>query len=177
MIAAQNNVDHGILIHTGTGATSITDNFSGDTVTVIGTAQANQITFSGSANFTVTGGGGADKLAGGSGHNTYVYGAKTNSTPSGADTISNFHVASDKIDFSAISGLNSNTQPVAINFLTSTPSNIAGHTIDVVTSGGNTVVYANASGSSESISAHHEDMQINLTGVTSPNLSDFILHH
>jgi hypothetical protein len=75
-----------------------------------------------------------------------------------------------------LSGLNSNTQPVAINLLTSTPGNIAGHTIDVVTIGGNTVVYANASGSSESISTHHQDMQINLTGV-SPNLTDFILHH
>jgi hypothetical protein len=122
-------------------------------------------------------GGRGDTLTGGSGHNTYMYNAKADSTPSAHDTITDFNVTNDKIDFSAISGLNSNIQPVAINLLTSTPGNIAGHTIDVVTIGGNTVVYTNTSGSSESISTHHEDMQINLTGVTSPTLSDFILHH
>ncbi len=88
-----------------------------------------------------------------------------------------FNARQDKIDFSAISGLNSNAQHVTINFLTSTPNNIAGHTIDVVTSRGSTMVYANATGSSESISANHEDMQINLTGVAALNSSDFILHH
>ena len=131
----------------------------------------------GAGNDTITGGGGADTLTGGLGNETFVYTALANSTPATPDLITDFSHGADKIDFSAISGLNSNTQPVAINFLTSAPSNIAGHTIDVVTSGGNTVVYANASGSSESIGAHHEDMQINLTGVSGVNSSDFILHH
>src|SRR5262245_37184194 len=99
---------------------------------------------SGAANFLVTGAGGSDTLTGGSGHNTYVYKAITDSTPSSHDTITNFNVASDKIDFSAISGLSSNVQPVSVNFLTSTPTSIAPHTIDVVTVGGNTVVYADA---------------------------------
>jgi Ca2+-binding RTX toxin-like protein len=174
---AQNNVDDGILIHTGSGTTSITDSFSTDTVTVIGTSGSNTIIMSGSANFLVTGAGGADTLTGGSGHNTYVYAATTDSTPSSHDTVTNFHVASDKIDFSAISGLNSNTQPVTMNFLTSTPTSIGPHTIDVVTIVSNTVVYADASGKSETLSNGHDDMQINLTGVTSPTLSDFILHH
>jgi hypothetical protein len=95
------------------------------------------------------------------------------------DTINAFNASQDKIDFSAISGLNSNAQSVTINFLTSTPTNIASHTIDIVTSGGNTVVYANATGSSESMSGHHVnvDMQINLMGVTAPNSADFILYH
>jgi hypothetical protein len=61
--------------------------------------------------------------------------------------------------------------------LTSTPTSIAAHTIDVVPTGGNTVIYADASAKSETISNGHEDMQINLTGVTAPNSSDFILHH
>src|SRR5262249_22995275 len=175
--AAQNNVDHGILIRTGSGTTSITDNFNTDTVTVLGTSGPNTVNMSGTANFLVTGAGGGDTFTGGSGQDTYAFNAITDSTPSTHDTITNFNVASDKIDFSAISGLNSNTQPVTVSFLTATPSSIAPHTIDVVTVGGNTVVYANASGKAETISNGHEDMQINLTGVTSPTLSDFILHH
>jgi Ca2+-binding RTX toxin-like protein len=174
---AQNNIDHGILIHTGSGTASITDNFSTDTVTVIGTSSPNTIKMSGGANFFVTGAGGADTLTGGGGQDTYVYTATTDSTASAHDTVTNFNVTSDKIDFSAISGLNSNTQPVTVNFLNSTPNSIAPHTIDVVTTGGNTVVYADASGKSETVSNGHEDMQINLTGVTSLTLSDFILHH
>jgi Ca2+-binding RTX toxin-like protein len=174
---AQNNVDHGISIHTGAGTTSITDNFSTDTVTVIGTSGPNTINMSGAANFLVTGARGADTLTGGSGHNTYVYTATTDSTPSAHDTVTNFNVASDKIDFSAIRGLNSNTQPVTSNFLTSTPTSIAAHTIDVLTIGGNTVVYADASGNTEAIGNGHEDMQIILTGVAHPTLSDFVLHH
>jgi hypothetical protein len=46
----------------------------------------------------------------------------------------------------------------------------------VVISGGNAVIYANASGATETISNNHEDMQINLTGVTSLSASDFLLH-
>jgi type 1 secretion C-terminal target domain (VC_A0849 subclass) len=99
------------------------------------------------------------------------------STYGSHDTINGFNAQQDKIDFSAISGLNSNAQHVTINFLTSTPNKIAGHTIDVVTSGGNTIVYTNATGSSENINGNHEDMQINLTGMVAMNSSDFILHH
>ena len=57
-----------------------------------------------------------------------------------------------------------------------TPASIAAHTIDVVTIGGNTTIYANASNASETLSNSHEDMQINLTGVSSMSSSDFILH-
>jgi hypothetical protein len=175
--AAQNNVDHGISIQTGSGKVTITDSFSADTVSVTGTSGANTIVLSGGASFIVTGGGGADTMTGGSGHNTYKYGATSDSKPSASDTITNFNAANDKIGFSAISGLNSTVQNVGINFLTATPSSIAAHTIDVVTFGGNTIVYANASGSSETISNGHEDMLIHLTGVGAGiTASDFILH-
>jgi hypothetical protein len=70
--AAQNTIDHSVLISVGSGTTTITDNFSTDTVTVIGTSAPNKITVSGSANFVVTGGGNADTLTG-DGHDTYVY--------------------------------------------------------------------------------------------------------
>ena len=175
MTAAQNNVDHGIAIQTGKGSATITDNFNTDTVTVTATA-AGTIIDVGSANFVVHSAVGANTMTGGTGHNSYAYDATADSTPSAHDTITNFHVATDTIDFSAISGLNSSNQAVTINFLTATPTSIAPHTIDVVTIGANTTVYADASGKSESISANHQDMQINLSGVTAMSTSDFILH-
>jgi hypothetical protein len=121
--------------------------------------------------------GSGDTIKLGTGIDTVAYTNVNQSTHSSYDTISGFNAHQDKIDFSAISGLNSNAQHVTMNFLTSTPTSIAGHTIDVVTSWGRTVVYANATGSSESISANHEDMQINLTGLVAMNSSDFFLHH
>jgi hypothetical protein len=130
------------------------------------------------ANLTVTRlSGSGDTITLGSGIDTVAYTNVNQSTHSSYDTIDGFNTRHDKIDFSAISGLDSNAQHVTINFLTSSPTTIADHTIDVVTSRGSTVVYANATGSSESISANHEDMQINLTGVAALNSSDFILHH
>ncbi|WMT72033.1 DUF4347 domain-containing protein [Bradyrhizobium sp. Ash2021] len=137
-------------------------------------------TFKGGAgNDTFVGGAGADSFSGGTGNDTFKYTAITDSQPGSGkfDTISDFTHGSDKIDFSAISGLNSTVQSVAVNNLTSTPASIAAHTIDIVVIGGNTIVYANASAASETIGNNHEDMQINLTGVTSMTSSDFILHH
>jgi hypothetical protein len=130
------------------------------------------------ANLTVTRlSGSGDTIKLGTGIDTIAYTNVNQSTPSSHDTIIGFNASQDHIDFSAISGLNSNDQHVTINFLHSTPTSIAGHTIDVMTSGGSTEVYANATGSSESISSHQEDMQINLTGLIARNSSDFILHH
>jgi hypothetical protein len=103
---------------------------------------------------------------------TYAFNTTSNSTPT---VINNFDVSQDKLDFSAIAGLNSTTQPVTINFLSSAPARIAPHTIDVVSVGGDTVVYANASAYNEKVIAG--DMQINLTGVSNLNSSDFIFHH
>jgi hypothetical protein len=72
---------------------------------------------------------------------------------------------------------NCNNQSVAINILTgNAPASIVAHTIDVVIDGGNAILYGNASGLSGTISNGHEDMQNNLTGVTSMNASDFLLH-
>jgi len=121
--------------------------------------------------------GSGDTIKLGTGIDTVLYTNVSESTASSPDTITGFNATQDKIDFSNISGLNSNVQPVNINYLTSTPTSIAGHTIDVVTIGGNTVIYANAAGSSESISSHQESFEINLTGVTAMTSSDFILHH
>jgi hypothetical protein len=59
--------------------------------------------------------------------------------------------------------------------LTSIPSTIAAHTIDIVTMNGNTVLYANASAATQSIGG--VDMEIHLNNVTNVQSTDFILHH
>jgi hypothetical protein len=170
-----------MLMLTGSGGTinlSQLANFSGFSgISLSGSSDTLTLT---NADLTVTRlSGSHDTINLGTGIDAIVYSNMNQSPHMSPDTINAFNASQDKIDFSAISGLNSNAQSVTINFLTSTPTNIASHTIDVVTSGGNTVVYANATGSSESISGHHVnvDMQINLMGVTAPNSADFILYH
>ena len=56
---------------------------------------------------------------------------------------------------------------------TSTPSTIAMHTIEIVASGGSTIIYANASAAAENTSA--ADMEIHLIGVSNATVSD-VLH-
>jgi probable HAF family extracellular repeat protein len=138
--------------------------------TIVGTA----------GNDLLMGGSGGDKLTGGPGSDTFIYKNISDSQPTGNkfDTITDFVHNSDKIDFSAISGLNNSVQSVAVNVINgNAPASIAAHTIDIVVSGSNTTIYANASGSSETINNGHEDMAISLTGVTNVSSTDFILHH
>jgi Ca2+-binding RTX toxin-like protein len=131
----------------------------------------------GAGNDTITGGSGGDSLSGGGGSDTFVFTATSDSRPGAGnfDTITDFAHNADHLDFSAISGLNSNVQNVTFNTLTSAPSSIAAHTIDIVTTGGNTVVYANSSNSSETLGS--ASIEVHLTGVTSVTSADFILHH
>jgi uncharacterized delta-60 repeat protein len=132
------------------------------------------------ASDVIIGGAGGDTLSGDLGNDVFVFQDTGDSAPKRAafDTIADFVHGSDKLDFSAIAGLNSNNQNVAINIINngSTPQSIAAHTIDIVVNGNNTIIYANAGNSSQTISNGHEDMQINLTGVTNLSASDFILH-
>ena len=144
----------------------------------IGSAHADTIK-GGAGNDTMTGGGGGDTLTGGGGSDTFVFAAPSDSHPGAGnfDTITDFTHNSDHLDLAAINGLNSNVQSVTVNFppLTSAPSSIAAHTIDILTSGGNTVIYANASGSSQTLG--NASIEIHLTNVTNVTPSDFILHH
>ncbi|MFK4624025.1 putative delta-60 repeat protein [Bradyrhizobium diazoefficiens] len=134
-----------------------------------------------SGNDLITGAAGADNLAGGLGNDVFAYAATGDSKQAKAsfDTIADFVSGSDKLDFSTIAGLNTNNQNVTINIMNGgpTPQSIAAHTIDVVIIGNNAIIYANESSKSETISNGHEDMQINLTGVTTMSASDFILFH
>jgi Ca2+-binding RTX toxin-like protein len=124
----------------------------------------------GAGNDIITGNGGGDSLTGGAGNDTFKYNSITDSQPGAGkfDTILDFTHGSDQIDFTAITSL------TAVASATSAPPQIAAHTIEIVTSGNNTIVYANASSSAESLA--QVDMEIHLTGVTNLTSSD-ILHH
>ena len=113
---------------------------------------------------------------GGGDHDTFVFKAITDSQPDAGnfDTITNFTHNSDHFDFTAISGLNSTVQAVTFNSLTTAPDSLAAHTIDIVTSGDNTVIHTNASGTQETVA--HVDMEIHLNNVTNVHSTDFILH-
>jgi Ca2+-binding RTX toxin-like protein len=127
----------------------------------------------------LSGGAGFDVLIGGAGNDTFVYLAVTDSTPSGGlDVISDFKQGedNDKFDFTAINGLNDNIQGVTIVSDTAVPTNLAAHTIDIVTSGADTMIYANASDAPEDVNTGADVMQIQLRGVSSVMSSDFILH-
>ncbi|MGB7603219.1 MAG: hypothetical protein WBM24_23150, partial [Candidatus Sulfotelmatobacter sp.] len=147
-----------------------------DSFVIIGSASADTLIGGSNGNNTITGGGGGDFLTGGGANNTFVYKAITDSQPGAGnfDTVTNFTHNSDHFDFTAINGLNSAVQPVAFNSLTAAPDSLAAHTIDIVTSGGNTVIYANASGAQETVA--HVDMEIHLNNVTNVHSTDFILH-
>ena len=148
-----------------------------DSFAIIGSAGADTLIGGSNGNNTITGGGGGDTLTGGGANDTFVFKAITDSQPGAGhfDTITDFTHNSDHIDFAAINGLNSTVQAVSFNSLTAAPANIAAHTIDIVTSGGNKVIYANSTAASETLA--NASMEIHLTGVTNVASTDFILHH
>lgn len=127
---------------------------------------------------TITGNG--DTLTGGGGADTFVFKAVADSQPGAGlyDTITDFTHASDLIDFSAMSGLNDIIQTVHFISDTAAPTSLDAHTIDIVTSGGNTVIYANAGALPETVGVGADIMEIQLTSPTGVVAqSDFILHH
>ena len=147
-----------------------------DSFVIIGSASADTLIGGSNGNNTITGGGGGDTLTGNGANDTFVYKFTTDSQPGAGhfDTITNFTHTLDHFDFSAISGLNSAVQGVTFNSLTAAPDSLAAHTIDIVTSGDNTVVYANASGATETLA--HVDMEIHVNNATNVHSGDFILH-
>lgn len=140
-----------------------------ENLAVIGSDLAGTIK-DGSGNNTIKGGGGGDALTGGGGKDTFLYTLVTDSKPGAGnfDSITHFKHGSDKIDFSAI------TQLTKVATATSTPSTIAANTIELVTTGGNTIIYANATGASQSTVA--ADMEVHLIGVTNVTAAD-VLHN
>ena len=147
-----------------------------DTFVIIGSSSVDTLIAGSGGNNTITGGSGGNTQTGNGGNDTFIFKPITDSQPGTGhfDTIANFTHNSDHIDFAAISGLNSTVQDVTFNSLTAAPASVASHTIDIVTSGGNTVIYANATGTSETLA--HVDMEIHLHNVTNVSSTDFILH-
>jgi Ca2+-binding RTX toxin-like protein len=135
---------------------------------IMGNAGNDTIT-GGNGNDTIIGGGGGDTLTGGGGIDTFKYTAITDSQHGAGnfDTIADFVHGTDKMDFRVIAGLTS------VVVAAGAPGSVAAHTIEVVFSGSNTVVYANASGRPESTGS--ADMEVHLTGVNSLTAGD-ILH-
>ncbi len=115
------------------------------------------------------GGAGADTMTGGSGANAYLYGATSESTVAAADTVTNFKVATDTIDLTAVTSH-------ALSYLGAfTGSTLSGYSIGYQTVGGNTQVYVNAGSTSASLSSSSL-MEIKMAGAIALIGSDF-LHH
>ena len=112
---------------------------------------------------------GADVMTGGSGVNVYEYGAASDSTKSLMDIITNFNPAADLIDLSQIGNAFK-----SISALSSSATNIAGHSIGWQTSGGNTFVYVNTGSKPEALTS--TNMKIELFGSVALTSADF-RHH
>jgi Ca2+-binding RTX toxin-like protein len=116
-------------------------------------------------NLFITGGAGADIMTGGSGVNDYLFGSAADSTSKGLDIITNFKVASDVIDFTALGTNLTYAGQIASG------AKLSGDSIGWQQSGGNTLVYVNTAGAARSLAA--AGMEIKLTGLLVPTISNF----
>jgi Ca2+-binding RTX toxin-like protein len=115
---------------------------------------------------TLTGGGGTDTLTGGAGADVFVFRDASDSIRGARDTIADFTVGEDSIDFTQ---MNSGGSFHALQTVTSMPTTIDAHSlVAYVGSAGNTVLYVNDTGAAQTTS--QASMEILLKGVTT--LSD-----
>src|SRR5262249_8502420 len=127
------------------------------------------------------GGAGADKLTGGTGNNTFSYTAAGNSTPAAADTITDFRHGADKIDFTAISGINATLGVPQFQGSITGSGNLTlnAHGVAFLEAGGNTHVLVNTSNSAEVVTTSNTtaaNMEIVLVGVNL-GLTSTDFHH
>jgi VCBS repeat-containing protein len=119
----------------------------------------------------LTGGGGADQLAGQGGADTFAYLAVSDSTPAAHDTILDFTAGGgnhDVISFLNALGLTAFDGQIA-------GSTLAGGHVGWKEAGGETVVYANTSGASETLGATNMEIHLSGTGL-GLGTNDFLLH-
>ena len=123
----------------------------------------------GAGNDIIFAGAGADRMTGAAGDDIFVYSQVTDSRPGAGnfDTVTDFVHGDDVFDFAAINGL------TRLVLHTQTPATIAARTIDVVTTGSDTIIYANASNATQSLGS--VDMEILVLGVTNLTSSDFLI--
>ena len=123
---------------------------------------------------SATGGAGADKMTGGSGPNSYLFAAVGDSTSFSMDVVTNFH-AMDVLDFRGLGSAltyGGNIPAAHGNSKKSAQPTIAAHSVDWQQSAGNTFVYVNTSGSSESLT--NADMKVELLGSVSLTNSNVV---
>ena len=122
---------------------------------------------------TITSSPDADTRLGTDGHDSFVFDAINNSRAGAGhlDTITDFAPSHDELNFSAITGITD------IQGLVADTAQVAAHSVAWIQSGAMTVVYANATTSSEALGG--ADMEIHLASVTASQLAaaNFILHH
>jgi Ca2+-binding RTX toxin-like protein len=117
----------------------------------------------------IDGGAGADVMTGGSGVNDYIYGSTSDSTPTASDIITNFHAASDLLDFT---GLGAPLSSAHITTDTTGKQTLAPHSFAWQATGGNTFVYVNAGSSSVAVGA--ANMEIELQGYVPLSSGNFL---
>lgn len=122
------------------------------------------------SNLWFASGSGSDTMTGGSGINNYMYSSTNDSTSSAMDVITNFASAKDVIDLTGLG--------TSLNYSGTIKSKgrwgntLSGHSIGSQISGGNTYVYVNTSGSSESLTG--ANMKIGLLGSVSLASGNFL---
>ncbi|TWB84734.1 cadherin-like domain-containing protein, partial [Bradyrhizobium sacchari] len=130
-------------------------------------------------NDTIYGGGGADQLIGGDGKDNFLYklASESTNTTTGHDTIYNFSAggsSQDTIDFTQLGAVGSDITTYQAP-LSGPGVNLNAHSVAWIESGGNTIVYANTSSTTET--QGHADMMIVLSGTgLGLTASNFLLH-
>ncbi|HJT90418.1 MAG TPA: Ig-like domain-containing protein, partial [Mycobacterium sp.] len=156
--SAQNTVGAGT--DTLTGFENLTGSSFDDALTG---SSSDNVLMGLAGNDVLVGGAGADVLTGGSGGDRFVFNEISDSSPDGADVITDFVHGTDTIDLSAIDANTSSSGDQAFTNLIQSMS-VFDHGVSWFESNGNTIVQADVNGNTTA------DLTIVLTG-TNLNLS------
>jgi Ca2+-binding RTX toxin-like protein len=152
---------------TGSGFNDTLEGNGGNNV-LTGGAGADTL-IGGAGNDTLIGGAGADVLTGGADADTFVFNAIGDSSPTGADTITDFVHGTDVIDLSAIDANTSSSGNQTFAYFAQSVSAFA-NGVSWFESNGNTIVQADVNGNTSA------DLRIVLTGTNlGLSASDFRL--
>lgn len=124
----------------------------------------------GAGDDTLIGGAGADVMTGGAGADVFVFRDASHSTHGARDTITDFRVGEDRLDFFDLGGAGFSD----LVTVTSAPMTIDAHSIVAFVSRGSTVLYLNDTSSAQTAEA--ASMEIFLKGVTGLTEADLGYH-